>query len=117
MVRAYEHLIDDEEVPGPGRADPTDPSREYRLLADFVRDEAWGHHASCTCAIGANDDPMAVLDSRLRVRGTQNLRVVDASVFPRIPGLFLVAPVYMIAEKASDLILEDAGPSSTARCD
>lgn len=117
MVRAYEHLIDDEEVPGPGCADPTDPSREYRLLADFVRDEAWGHHASCTCAIGADDDPMAVLDSRLRVRGTQNLRVVDASVFPRIPGLFLVAPVYMIAEKASDLILEDAGPSPTARCD
>jgi choline dehydrogenase len=42
---------------------------------------------------------------------------VDASVFPRIPGLFLVAPVYMIAEKASDLILEDAGSPSTARCD
>jgi choline dehydrogenase len=51
---------------------------------------------------------MAVLDSRFRVRGVERLRVVDASVFPHIPGLFLVAPVYMIAEKASDVIIEDA---------
>ena len=53
------------------------------------------------------DDPMAVLDSRFRVRGVQNLRVVDASVFPRIPGLFIVTNVYMISEKASDVITED----------
>src|SRR5262249_40981953 len=39
-------------------------------LRDFIRNEAWGHHASCTCKIGADDDPMAVLDSRFRVRGT-----------------------------------------------
>jgi choline dehydrogenase len=51
---------------------------------------------------------MAVLDSDFRVRGTQGLRVVDASVFPHIPGLFIVLAVYMIAEKASDEILADA---------
>jgi choline dehydrogenase len=43
------------------------------------------------------------------VFGTKNLRVVDASVFPRIPGFFIVTPVYMISEKASDVIIEDAG--------
>ena len=52
---------------------------------------------------------MAVVDSRFRVRGTQGLRVVDASVFPRIPGFFIVTPIYMISEKASDAILADAG--------
>ncbi len=108
MVRSYADLIDAEEVPGPG-IQSEDPERDYQLLADFVRNEAWGHHASCTCKIGGDDDPLAVLDSRFRVRGVANLRVVDASVFPRIPGLFLVAPIYMIAEKASDVIIADAG--------
>ncbi len=74
-------------------------------IAQFVEDEAWGHHASCTAKIGADDDPMAVLDAQFRVRGTQGLRVVDASIFPRIPGFFIVVPVYMISEKATDAIL------------
>jgi choline dehydrogenase len=52
---------------------------------------------------------MSALDSEFRVHGTQGLRVVDASAFPRIPGLFVVAPVYMIGEKASDVILTPAG--------
>ena len=47
---------------------------------------------------------MAVLDSSFRVRGIQNLRVVDASVFPKIPGFFIVMPTYMISEKAADAI-------------
>jgi choline dehydrogenase len=76
-------------------------------IRDFITREAWGHHASCSCAIGANNDPMAVLDSRFRVRGARNLRVVDASVFPRIPGTFIVTNVYMISEKASDVIAAD----------
>lgn len=77
-------------------------------LREFIKDEAWGHHASCTNKIGADDDPMAVLDSRFRVRKTEGLRVVDASVFPKIPGYFIVTAIYMISEKASDVILEDA---------
>jgi choline dehydrogenase len=77
-------------------------------LREFIRNEAWGHHASCTCKIGADADPMAVLDSRFRVRKTKGLRVVDASVFPKIPGYFIVSAVYMISEKAADVILEDA---------
>lgn len=75
-------------------------------LATFVRNNAWGHHASCTCRIGADGDARAVLDKDFQVRGTTNLRVVDASVFPRIPGLFILAAIYMISEKASDVIIE-----------
>nr|HRO16378.1 GMC oxidoreductase [Paracoccus sp. (in: a-proteobacteria)] len=48
-----------------------------------------------------------VVDSRFRVHGVPGLRVADASVFPRIPGYFLVGAVYMIAEKAADTIIED----------
>jgi choline dehydrogenase-like flavoprotein len=76
-------------------------------LREFVRTHAWGHHASCSCQIGPRDQ-MGVLDSRFRVHGTKGLRVVDASVFPRIPGFFIVSAVYMIGEKAADVILEDA---------
>jgi choline dehydrogenase len=75
-------------------------------LETFVRNNAWGHHASCTCKIGVDGDPTAVLDKDFQVRGTRNLRVVDASVFPRIPGLFILAAIYMISEKASDVIIE-----------
>jgi choline dehydrogenase-like flavoprotein len=46
-----------------------------------------------------------VVDSDFRVHGTRRLRVVDASIFPRIPGFFLVSAVYMIAEKAAEAIL------------
>ena len=49
----------------------------------------------------------ASLSSDFRVHGTQGLRVVDASVFPRIPGFFIVSAVYMIGEKAADVILKD----------
>lgn len=78
-------------------------------LATFVQDEAWGHHASCTARIGVEGDAGAVLDSRFNVRGTTGLRVVDASVFPNIPGFFIVVPVFMVSEKAADTILEDIG--------
>lgn len=77
-------------------------------LRQFVKDEAWGHHASCTCKIGPREDPMAVLDSDFRVHGVPGLRVVDASVFPFIPGFFIVTSVYMVSEKATDAILRDA---------
>jgi len=82
--------------------------KERSDLAQFVRDNAWGHHASCTCKIGRKDDPMAVLDGNFRVYGTHGLRVVDASVFRKIPGFFIVTSVYMVGEKAADVILADA---------
>ena len=86
---------------------PGAPADDQTALEAFVRDQAWGHHASCTCKIGADEDPMAVLDGDFRVRGVKGLRVVDASVFPRIPGLFIASAVYMISERASDVIIRE----------
>ncbi|KAH8897856.1 choline dehydrogenase [Thozetella sp. PMI_491] len=74
-------------------------------IQTYVKDNTWGHHASCTCPIGPDGDPMAVLDSSFRVRGVQGLRVVDASVYPRIPGTFTAVSTYMVGEKAADVIL------------
>jgi choline dehydrogenase len=102
-------LIAEEEIPGPAKQ-----TRDE--LADFVKDNAWGHHASCTCAIGPKSDPLAVLDSNFRVYGTGNLRVVDASAFPKIPGMFIVSAVYMIGEKAADAILASAGHATVPNC-
>ena len=76
-------------------------------LAEFVRLNAWGHHACGTCAIGPTETN-GVVGADFRVHHTRNLRVVDASVFPRIPGFFILSAVYMIAEKAADVILADA---------
>ncbi len=79
-------------------------------IAEWVRAEAWGHHACGTCRIGPRDDVReSVLDADFRVKGVEGLRVVDASVFPSIPGFFIVSAIYMIAEKASEAILRDAG--------
>jgi choline dehydrogenase-like flavoprotein len=78
-------------------------------LARYVRDTAWGHHACGTCAIGPAGRA-AVLDSAFRVHGVPRLRVVDASVFPRIPGFFIVAAVYMVGEKAARAMLDEPPP-------
>ncbi|KAL3420445.1 Oxygen-dependent choline dehydrogenase 1 [Phlyctema vagabunda] len=95
-------LIGDSEEVWPGKSVKTE-----QQIKDYIKREAWGHHASCSCPIGADDDPLAVLDTRFRVRGVEGLRVVDASVFPKIPGKFIAAPIYMISEKAADIIIED----------
>lgn len=98
-----EELVVTEEIPGAECQSTED-------LKTFVRNNAWGHHASCTCAIGPREQN-GVLDKDFRVHGTQGLRVVDASVFPRIPGFFIVSSIYMIGEKAADVILTDANDS------
>jgi len=81
-------------------------------LAQFVMHNAWGHHACGTCKIGADDDEDAVLDSEFRVRKTRGLRVVDASIFPKIPGFFILSAILMAAEKASKAIISDARRNS-----
>lgn len=102
LMEGSSEYLAEEVAPGPEVA-----SREE--IKTYVRDQAWGHHASCTCRMGRPEgDDGAVVDSRFRVIGTQGLRIVDASVFPRIPGFFIVTSVYMISEKASDVICEDA---------
>jgi choline dehydrogenase len=101
VMAAMGDKVKREVVPGPA-------VRTRAEIARYVRDHAWGHHASCSNKMGPKSDPTAVVDQRFRVHGTKGLRVVDASVFPRIPGFFIVTSVYMVAEKASDVILEDA---------
>jgi choline dehydrogenase-like flavoprotein len=86
------------------------PGERYQTddqLKEFVRNNAWGHHASCSCSIGPRDKG-GVLTSDFRVHGTHGLRVVDASVFPRIPGFFIASAIYMIGEKAAEAILNSA---------
>jgi len=72
----------------------------------FVRKAAVGvWHASCTCRMGGDDDPMAVTNDAGRVRGVGGLRVVDASIFPVVPCANTNFPTLMVAEKISDAIL------------
>jgi hypothetical protein len=93
-------------------------------LEEFVRERAWGHHASCTCRIGDSKDG-GVLSTDFKVHGVTGLRVVDASIFPRIPGFFIVSAIYMVGEKAADVIASEAhastplarsGPSAPKEC-
>ncbi|MFO1027613.1 MAG: GMC family oxidoreductase N-terminal domain-containing protein [Acetobacteraceae bacterium] len=72
----------------------------------FIRKAAVGvWHASCTCRMGADGDPMAVTTPTGRVRGVEGLRVVDASIFPVVPCANTNIPTIMTAEKISDAIL------------
>ncbi|KAF1838604.1 alcohol oxidase [Decorospora gaudefroyi] len=82
--------------------------RDEEVDKDWIKDQAFGHHPTSTNKVGPDSDPMAVLDTRLRVRGVQGLRVVDASAFPRCPGAFPAVATYMLSERATDLVLEDA---------
>lgn len=81
------------------------PNEEVELRQG-IRDEAFGHHATSTCKIGVEGD--GCVDSKFRLFGVEGLRVVDGSVFPKVPGAFPVLPTFMIGEKAAEDILEDA---------
>lgn len=88
-----------EDTPGPGI------QTDKELDAFVRRDASSAYHPCGTCQMGAATDTNAVVDPTLRFRGLDGLRIVDASVIPRIPSANINAPVFMIAEKAADLIL------------
>ncbi|NDW44561.1 GMC family oxidoreductase [Ruegeria sp. PrR005] len=84
------------------------PDENVRTQADY---EAYArqygrtsYHPTCTCKMGADSDPMAVVDSQLRVRGIDGLRICDSSVMPSLVGSNTNAPTIMIGEKAADLV-------------
>lgn len=90
-----------EVFPGPAMQSDEELSEALRATHQTV------YHVSGTCRMGADDDPMAVCDSRLRVRGVRGLRVVDASVFPTIPSVNPVGTIMAVAEHASAMLLAD----------
>lgn len=88
-----------EVMPGAGKTSDADLKDHVRKTMITV------HHPVGTAKMGPASDPLAVVDGQLRVHGIEALRVVDASVFPDLIGGATNAPVIMIAEKASDMIL------------
>jgi choline dehydrogenase/4-pyridoxate dehydrogenase len=81
------------------------PARTDAELDEHIRNTAITlHHPLGTCKMGRDNDETAVVDPHLRVRGMENLRVVDASVMPDLISGNINAPVMMIAEKAADMI-------------
>jgi choline dehydrogenase len=98
--KAFDEFRGEELLPGPA-------VRTDAEIDDWVRSTAATEfHPSCTCRMGS--DGMAVVDSELRVRGVEGLRVVDASVMPNVISANLNAPTMMIAERAADMILGKA---------
>jgi choline dehydrogenase len=98
---ALKPYVVDEVYPGAEVVDDEDILNFCRQTGSTV------YHPTSTCRMG--NDPLAVVDQRLRVRGIEGLRVVDASIMPDLMSGNTNAPTIMIAEKASDMILEDAG--------
>jgi len=81
-------------------------TRDDAALEAFIRHAAVGvWHCSCSCRMGSPDDPMAVTAPDGRVYGVEGLRVVDASIFPRVPSANTNFPTLMAAEKIADTIL------------
>ncbi|KAG8895541.1 hypothetical protein FRB99_000489, partial [Tulasnella sp. 403] len=83
------------------------PGPKYQSDSDlttFVEQNGWGHHACCTAKMGKSSDSQAVVNNNFQVYGVDSLRIVDNSVWPNIPGTFVTTPIYMIGEKAADVI-------------
>ena len=78
------------------------------VCAEYVRQMATTiYHPIGTCKIGADGDELAVVDSALRVRGVQGLRVIDASVMPLIPNVNTDLPTRMVGYHAAEMMVEE----------
>ena len=87
---------------------PGDWCKSDLQINEFIKEHAESaYHPSGTCKMGSKDDQTAVVDETCKVIGTKNLRVVDSSIFPNITNGNLNGPTIMVAEKASDHILNN----------
>ena len=92
MARSYDAILDDDAA-----------------LGEYLRETVTGiWHASGTCRMGDPRDPLAVTDGAGKVIGVEGLRVCDASIMPTIPCANPNVPIMMMAERISDLILNEA---------
>ena len=98
---SFKKIVSEELLPG---KEANDNKTLRQAVRNYVQT---GHHPASTCAMGSENNKLAVLDERLKVRGIKNLRVIDASSFPDMISGNINASVIMLAEKASDMILED----------
>jgi choline dehydrogenase len=103
---ALQRLIEQEMLPGP------DYQTDEKLLAFARHEGSTGFHPVGTCAMGPSDQD--VVDPQLRVRGVEGLRIIDASIMPRIISGNTNAPTIMIAEKAADMIMEKTAASAAS---
>lgn len=95
-------VITGELYPGPQAVSDDDLLEDFRQRADTV------YHPTCTARMGA-DPRESVVDARLRAHGLENLRIIDASVFPTVTSGNTNAPTVMVAEKGAAMLLEDLG--------
>ncbi|KAM0722724.1 hypothetical protein Q7P37_002165 [Cladosporium fusiforme] len=106
MVEGVELLIRAYDATGiPYTQVSPDPEIDLR---QGIMDQSFSHHAACSCRMGPAGNRDYCVDSRFRVNGVDGLRVVDASVFPRIPGAMPNGPTFTISQKAYRTIVEDA---------
>jgi choline dehydrogenase len=104
--RPFAKYVKAERFPGP-------QAESEEALMSYMREKGTTiFHPTGTCKMGTDD--MAVVDPRLRVRGIQGLRVVDGAIMPRVVSGNTNAPIIMIAEKAADMIKEDARAAVSA---
>jgi choline dehydrogenase len=84
--------------------EPTDAelASDDALDAYIQREVTTAQHISCTCKMGPDSDPMAVVDQYLRVHGVEGIRVADASVMPQVPRANTNATAAMVGERAGD---------------
>jgi choline dehydrogenase len=98
----FSQYIDYEDLPGSNIT--TDEQ-----LTQFIKDYVWGHHACCTNKMGdTSKDPLAVVNSNGEVKGIENLRICDISIFPKIPSYYPMLSIATACEKIADEIIKKA---------